>query len=99
MPYESVSIKKSTNPKKKYMAVFTSKDRRSKTTHFGSAGMDDYTKTKDKEQRARYLNRHRKNEDWNKYYSAGSLSRYISWGDSTSMRTNIASFKRKFNLR
>ena len=56
MPYESVSIKKSTNPKKKYMAVFTSKDRRSKTTHFGSAGMDDYTKTKDLIYDSNYLN-------------------------------------------
>ena len=95
----SVVIKKSNKSGKKLMAVFTKDNGRTKTTHFGSAGMDDYTKTKDKEQRARYLNRHRKNEDWNKYYSAGSLSRYISWGDSTSMRTNIASFKRKFNLR
>ena len=41
-----VVIKPSTKSGKKLMAVFTDKDKRSKTIHFGSAGMDDYTKTK-----------------------------------------------------
>ncbi len=93
-----VVIKKSTKAGKKMMAVFTDKDKRSKTIHFGSAGMDDYTKTKDKAQRKRYLDRHRKNEDWNNPQTAGSLSRWILWGDSTSLRTNIQTFKNKFNL-
>ena len=48
---KKVIIKKSTNPKKKYMAVFYENDKRIKTTHFGCAGMSDYTKHKDKERR------------------------------------------------
>ncbi len=42
------------------MAVFKYDDGKTKTTHFGAAGMDDYTLTKDKEQRKRYRERHKK---------------------------------------
>lgn len=98
----SVKISKSTKSGKKYMATFTRDNgkgtSRTKTTHFGSAGMDDYTKTKDKAQRKRYLDRHRKNENWNNYESAGSLSRYILWGNSTSIKENIKSYKNRFSL-
>jgi len=90
-----VTISPSTRSGKKLMAVFTEPK---KTIHFGSAGMDDYTKTKDKEQRKRYLERHRARENWNNPRSAGALSRWILWGDSTSLRKNIASFKKRFNL-
>jgi len=31
--------------------------------------------------------------------TAGSLSRWILWGDSTSLETNIRSFKQRFNLK
>ena len=95
----SVKISKSDKPNKKYKATFTRDNGRTKTTYFGSAGMDDYTKTKDKEQRKRYLERHRKNENWNNYESAGSLSRWILWGPSTSFRENVKSYKSRFNLK
>lgn len=93
-----ISIKPSTKPEKKYMATFETESGRSKTIHFGASGMDDYTKSHDKEQRARYLARHKANENWNKPDSAGSLSKNILWGSSTSVRENIADFKKKFNL-
>ena len=93
-----VVIKKSTKPEKKLMAVFTMSNGREKTTHFGQAGADDYTKTRDKEQRQRYLKRHRRNETWNNPVSAGALSRWILWGPFTSRQKNISAFKRKFNL-
>ena len=35
--------------KKKYMTVFTEDRKKIKTTHFGTAGMSDYTKHKDKQ--------------------------------------------------
>tara|TARA_E500000318_G_C3376174_1_gene140433 strand:- start:43 stop:348 length:306 start_codon:yes stop_codon:yes gene_type:complete len=98
-----VIIKSSTNPKKKHMAIFYEKDKdgkmkKKKTTHFGSAGMSDYTINKDKERRKRYLDRHRKRENWNNPMSAGALSKWILWGDSTSKTANIRAFKRRFNL-
>ncbi len=94
---KSVTIKKSTKPNKKLMAVFT-RDGRTKTTHFGAAGMDDYTLKKDKEQRTRYRNRHR-GDNINNPESAGSLSWHILWGQSTSRQQNIKSFKNKFNYK
>lgn len=98
--YDKVVIKSSTKPEKKLMAVFSSKDSsRTKTIHFGAKGMDDYTKTKDKAQRQRYLERHRRRENWKVPDTAGSLSRWILWGESTSRRDNISSFKRRFNLK
>ena len=81
----------------KFKAVFT--NGREKTTKFGAAGMDDYTKTKDKEQRDRYIERHdRGRENWNDPTSAGALSRYLLWGESTSMVKNLQAYRRRFNL-
>lgn len=96
-----VVIKKSTNEKKKYMAIFydtvNGKRKKVKTTHFGAAGMSDYTKHKDPARKQRYINRHKTNENWNNYMSAGSLSRYILWGETT-LRASIQKYKNKFNL-
>ncbi len=91
-----VFIQKSDKSGKKLKATFLRTNGSKKTIHFGSAGMDDYTKTKDKSQRKRYLDRHRKNENWRNPESAGALSRWILWGPSTSRRENIQSFKKRF---
>jgi hypothetical protein len=93
-----IKIVKSTNPTKKYDAHFKMENGRERKTSFGASGMDDYTKTKDKEQRKRYRDRHKKDLSTNDPTKAGFLSYYILWGDSTSMRENIASYKRRFNL-
>ncbi len=92
---KSVIIKKSDKPGKKMMAIFTRPNGRKKTTYFGSAGMDDFTITKDKAQRKRYLDRHRARENWNNPESAGSLSRWILWS-GPSRSQNIKDFKKRF---
>jgi len=92
-----LKIGKSDKPDKKLMATFET-DGRTKTTHFGSKGMDDYTITKDKEQRDRYRQRHKKDLDTKDPTRAGYLSWFILWGDSTKMKENIKTFKNKFNL-
>jgi len=89
-----MKLTKATDGVHKYVAEFDD----GTTTPFGAAGMDDYTITGDKNKRVLYLLRHKKNENWNKPKSAGALSRWILWGDSTSLETNLAAFKRKFNL-
>jgi len=91
-----VSVKPAGDGVHKYAATF--ENGRTKTTKFGAAGMDDYTKTKDKEQRARYLQRHSSNENWSDPTSAGSLSKHLLWGESTSMMANLRAFRNKFNL-
>jgi hypothetical protein len=82
----------------KWKAVFTREDGRKKSTYFGAANMDDYTLTGDKEQRARYRDRHRKDLMTNDPTRAGFLSWYLLWGDSTSFQKNLSAYKRRFNL-
>ena len=94
----SVVIKKSDKAGKKLVAIFTKDNGRTKKTHFGQANADDYTITKDKEQRKRYRSRHKKDLSTGDYTKAGFLSWYILWGNSTSRRENIAAYKRRFNL-
>lgn len=93
-----VSVKPATDGKHKYTAQFLKDNGRTKTTHFGARGMDDYTITGDRDRRMLYLMRHRERENWDDPTSAGSLSRYLLWGDSTSFSENLAAFKRRFNL-
>jgi len=93
-----LSIRPSTREGKKYDATFK-RAGRTKTTSFGAKGYDDFTKTKDTAQKERYIKRHsRGGENWADPTSAGALSRYILWGDSTSILTNISNYKKRFNL-
>jgi len=94
-----VVIKKSSKAGKKLMAVFSYPETtRTRTIHFGSAGSDDYTKTKDKAQRSRYLERHRRRENWQKADTAGALSRWILWNKETK-QASISDYKKRFNLK
>ena len=89
-----MKLKKAYDGKHKWIAEF--KD--GSSTRFGSAGMDDYTITHDQEQRRRYINRHRAHEDWNDPKSAGALSRWILWGDSTSLNANRRAYEMRFGV-
>ena len=93
---KKVIIKKSTNSKKKYMAIFYENGKKKKTTHFGCAGMSDFTKHKDEARKQRYMNRHKSREDWQNPMSAGALSRWILW-NKPSLRGSINDFKQRFN--
>jgi hypothetical protein len=92
-----VVIKKSTNTKKKYMAVFYEDKKKIKTTHFGAAGYSDYTKHKDNQRKKRYMSRHRTRENWSNPMTAGALSRYILW-NKPSLRESINDYKKRFNF-
>jgi len=94
-----VQLKKSTTQGKKYTAVFYDENRKKiKTTHFGASGMSDYTKHKDEDRKQAYLARHKNNENWSDYMTAGSLSRYILW-NKPSVSASYNDYIRKFNLR
>jgi len=94
-----VQLTKSDIKGKKYTAIFyESKDRKKiRTTHFGSAGMSDYTKHKDDERKELYLARHRANERWDDYMSAGALSRWILW-NKTTISASYNDYLKRFNL-
>ena len=94
----SVVVKPSTKSDKKLMAIFTLQDGKTKTVHFGQRGADDFTKTKNKAQKERYLNRHRARENWNDPFSKGALSRWILWHLPT-QTASIKDFKRRFKFK
>jgi hypothetical protein len=94
-----LKIVKSHLAAKKYDAIFTYDNGNTKTVPFGAANFSDYTIHHDKERRSRYITRHSRSEHFNEPMTAGSLSRWILWGESTSLRENIRSFKKKFNLK
>lgn len=91
--YSYLGIKKSTKKGKKYMASFE-KNGRKKVIHFGSDGMSDYTKHKDKKRMMRYLSRHRKRENWDDLMTAGALSRWILW-NKPSFRDSVKDYERR----
>jgi len=99
MKYDKVVIKSSTKSGKKLMATFSSEGvSRTKTIHFGQAGAPDYTKTRDRERRRLYLERHRRRENWTVPDTAGSLSRWILWNKET-RSASISAYKKRFNLK
>jgi len=92
-----LQILKSDNPKKKWKAVFTKPDGKTKTIHFGACGYQDYTQHHNKDRRTLYRQRHEKDLKGDPM-RAGYLSYYILWGDSTSLHTNIRAFKKQFKF-
>ena len=89
-----MNITKSTRKGKRFLATFKDGTK----IHFVSAGGSTYIDHHDKNKQAAYIARHRVNEDWTDPKKASTLSRYISWGDYTSIDGNIAAFKRRFNV-
>lgn len=79
---------------KKYFAIFDD----GTITHFGDSRYEDYTQHHDVNRRTAYIKRH-SNEDYSDPRTAGSLSRFILWGDSTDINRNIRSFKSRYRLK
>ena len=95
-----MTIQKGTAKNKKLKAIFyDDKGKKIKTTQFGDDRYSDYTIHKDKERRNKYRTRHKKDLAKGNYMSAGYLSYYLLWGDSTSLSTNIKKYKDKFKLK
>lgn len=98
----NLKIKKSTNKNKKYDAIFTDDDGNYKKVSFGAVRpngipYEDFTTHGDEKRKQLYLARHRKNEDWNNFLTAGSLSRYLLWNKPT-LKESIKNFKYLFQL-
>lgn len=92
-------IEKGTAKNKKLKAIFyDEKGKKIKTTQFGDSRYEDYTLSKDKKQRDKYRQRHKKDLDRGDYMSAGHLSYYILWGASTNRNINIKNYKKMFKL-
>ena len=74
-----IIISKSDKKNKKFDARINGK----KTVSFGAAGMSDFTIHKDTARKQRYLNRHKKNENWSDPTTAGFYATNILWNKPT----------------
>ena len=79
---------------KRFVAIF---DEPKKTIHFGYSKGSTYIDHHDKIKRENYIKRHAVRENWDEV-NAGSLSRFLLWGDSKSMNKNLKEYIKKFNL-
>eukprot|EP00962_Isochrysis_galbana_P042875 scaffold16138_cov106-Isochrysis_galbana.AAC.1 len=71
----------------------------SKTVHFGEKGYEDYTMHRDKTRRASYLARHGSGgQNWSDPSTAGFWSRWLLWGESSSLYTNARSISRRLGV-
>lgn len=93
-----ISNTRATDGVHKYAATFETDSGRTKTTKYGALGMDDYTKTHNKEQRERYRSRHKKDLATGDPTRAGFLSYHVLWGNSTSMHANLAAYRARYHL-
>lgn len=89
-----MNIVNSKSKNKRFRAIFSDGSH----LEFGLKGGSTYIDHGDNIKRINYIKRHKVNEDWTKI-NAGSLSRYILWGDSPNININIQDYKRRFNLR
>ena len=76
----NITITKSDKPDKKYMALVNNKK-----VHFGSKPYQDMTQHKDEDRKDRYIQRHKKREDWTKsgIDTPGFYSRWVLWEEPT----------------
>ena len=88
-----VVISKSDNKNKKYKAVIDGK----KTIHFGAKGYEDFTTHKDKDRKQRYIDRHKKREDWGAsgVDTAGFYSKHVLWNKDT-LTKSVDDLNKKF---
>tara|TARA_R110000796_G_scaffold15047_6_gene48510 strand:- start:109 stop:432 length:324 start_codon:yes stop_codon:yes gene_type:complete len=104
-----IQIKNSQAKNKRFVAVFTDDKGKSlairpqgKKVNFGlkNPKIGTYIDTGDKELRKNYIARHevREKKFYNDPMKPATLSRFILWGDSSSLKQNIENYKRKFNL-
>jgi len=90
-----ILLTKSDNPNKKWMVILPD----GKKVRFGGniPRYDDFTQHKDEERKERYLERHKKREDWNDMETAGFWSRWILW-NKPSLRDSIKDTNKRFNI-
>lgn len=93
--FEFLSLKKAEGDKKYQVKLKNKKTGREKTIKFGAKGMDDFTKTKNEEQKKRYIQRHKKNENWTDPSTAGFWAKNLLWNKPT-ITASLAEIKSKY---
>ena len=86
-----IVITKSKTKDKKYDAIIDGR----KTIHFGAKGYSDFTIHKDEERKDRYINRHKKTENWNDPKTAGFYAKNILW-NKKSVKASVEDTNKRF---
>lgn len=95
--YKFIKLKKLSNDKKKYMAIFkNNKTGKEKNIKFGASGYSDFTIHKDEKRKELYIKRHKKNENWNNPLTSGFWSRWILW-NKTTIKDSLKDTKERLN--
>ena len=87
----NIIIKPSSNRLKKFDAIIDDK----KKISFGQKGASDFTINKNEDQKNRYINRHKKRENWNDPMTAGFYAKNILW-NKKSLNESIKDTNRRF---
>ena len=97
-----LDIKNSQAKGKRFVAIFTDDKGKSKKVNFGlkNPKKGTFIDHADKELRKNYIARHEATEK--KFYKdamrPATLSRFILWGTSSSLKQNIEAYNNKYNL-
>tara|TARA_R110002020_G_scaffold31156_6_gene97510 strand:- start:1114 stop:1443 length:330 start_codon:yes stop_codon:yes gene_type:complete len=105
-----LKVVSSNKKNKKFDAIFKLDDDKEKTISFGAKTYRDYTLINNKDSsfylekkadrdvvKERYIQRHKKREDWSDPMKAGTLSRFLLWNRKT-LKASITDYKKQFNL-
>jgi len=88
-----MKLENSSQKDKRFLAIFLDGTR----VNFGLKGGSTYIDgNRTEKERQNYINRHAVRENFNNPKTAGSLSRWILWGDSKSLNKNHMDFMKKF---
>lgn len=95
-PSFTVRLQKSTKSEKKWQVTING----SKTVHFGQNGAEDFTMHKDEKRKQRYIDRHKKREDWTirGIKKAGFWSRWLLWNKPT-IRASKSDIAKRFRVK
>ena len=91
-------VERTPNQSKAFRAIFKLDDDKEKRVTFGTSSNYVLNPDKTNQDRENYLKRHKVRENWEDPLTAGSLSRWILWGESRNLNKNISTFKKKFKL-
>jgi len=88
-----MKIENSRQANKRFVAIFSDGTR----VNFGQKGGSTYIDgNRSEKERQNYISRHDVRENFNNPKTAGSLSRWILWGDSKSLNKNHNDYMKKF---
>jgi hypothetical protein len=100
MPIDLTVVEAQPKTKKRFTAIFRihKGGKIIKITHFGQIGGTTYIDEGNKEKRKNYIARHKKDLETKDFKRAGYLSMFLLWGEHTTLKKNLISYKKKFNL-